>query len=140
MNKNDRFCGSRRAELIIQKCGTSFELGFKVGSKGYKGFKIFYECRTLDLLLTPIFYIYFILKFLVTNVDNPLQCAQTVTTTPRPGETTTLPDYALQNLASPLYTLNNCKLDNTITCPAGYVISLKRVMYGVSKENTCFYK
>lgn len=113
-----KFCGIRKPELITSKCGTSFELSYFVGSKSYKGFKIFYELK---------------------DVVNAVQCAQTATTTLDPSKTTTKPDYAVQQVASSIMSVTSCRTSERIECPADYVISVRRYFYGVSKDNKCFY-
>ena len=54
LNNGEKICGNRKSGIIAQKCGTNFKLNYYVGSKSYKGFKVYYECK-----FTLLYFIFF---------------------------------------------------------------------------------
>ncbi|CAF0748416.1 unnamed protein product [Brachionus calyciflorus] len=118
LNNGDKICGLRNSGIIAQKCGTNFQLKYFVGSKAYKGFKLYYE---------------------ITDVIDQIQCYEPTTTISPSISSTTPPSYVQQGIASGPQEIVNCKFSETITCPNDYVISVKRYFYGKSASNKCFY-
>lgn len=122
VNDEKKYCGIKTSSQIHESCSNTFQVNLKLGSRSYKGVKLFYETKMITS------------ETVCPQTEPPTSPTTPISTTPVPQ-----PEWVENGITSPVQTENICLTSKTISCPNNYTIVIRETMFGYSSDKDCFY-